>query len=165
MGINARSALDPRWNKHHIKAVRSFMVAEIRVIRKDPNAVRTYDQATKTWNSNGFTTVFVGPARVQPYGIIGDQVVAQDTTGRRLMRVQIEEKVTGIQLDDMIEIVSAEYDPELVNFSLEVRGTIGSSNSWVTELVCEANLKFSPPVFVPGVGYGSDVFNSGIYGG
>lgn len=140
MGLNARSSLDPRWTKHHVSVVRGFMLAEIKVIRKNPNVTPTYDQQTQTW-TGGFDQIFTGSARIQPYGIIGDQIVAQDTTGRRLMRVQIETKISNINLDDMLLITACKDDPELTSFSLEVRGTIGSSNSWLTDLVCEANMK------------------------
>ena len=87
------------------------------------------------------TTVWTGKARVQPYGIIGDQIVAQDPTGRRLMRVQIEDIAPGILVDDEIEVTASPENPELTNFRMEVRGTISSSNAWVTDLVCEANVK------------------------
>lgn len=141
MNLMSRSALDPRWTTHHSYIPADFMLATIKVIRKDPNTPAVYDQATKTW-TGGFTEVWTGQARVQPYGIIGDMVVGQDTTGRRLMRVQIADLSTGIQIDDQITITASPVDPELMNFSLEVRGTIGSSNAWVTDIVCEANLKF-----------------------
>jgi hypothetical protein len=116
------------------------MIATIKVIRKDPDVAPSYDQQTETW-TGGFPVIFTGQARIQPYGIIGDQIVAQDTTGRRLMRVQIENLTSNINLDDMIMVTACDNDPELLSFSLEVRGTIGSSNSWVTDLVCEANMK------------------------
>jgi hypothetical protein len=141
MNLNSRSSLDPRWTTHHVKVAVGFMLASIRVIRKDPDAVQTYDQNTGLWSTDGFTVVFVGMARIQPYGIIGDQIVGQDATGRRLMRVQIESKDTGINLDDMLIVDSCPDDPELELFSMEVRGSIGSSNAWVTDLVCEADLK------------------------
>lgn len=141
MGANKRSSLDPRWTKHQVPVVVGFMLAEIRVIRKDPTIPLEYDQNTKTY-VGGFETVFEGKARIQPYGIIGDMNVAQDTTGRRLMRVQIREKTAGIQLDDMIEVISCPDDAELVNYVLEVRGSIGESNSWVRDIVTEANLKW-----------------------
>lgn len=140
MNLNNRPAIDPRWTKHHISVVSSFMLATVRVIRKSPDVKPVYDPVTKTW-SGTYTTIFEGRARIQPYGIIGDQIVAQDTTGRRLMRVQIEEKLTGIMLDDMLSVEECPDDPELLKYSMEVRGSINSSNSWVTDLVCEADLK------------------------
>lgn len=140
MKLNGRSSLDPRWTTHHTSVVAGFMVATIKVIRKNPGSAPTYDQATGVWTGD-FETIFEGAARVQPYGIIGDQIVAQDTTGRRLMRVQIENLQTGINLDDVLYVTSSPADPELMDFVMEVRGTIGSSNAWVTDLVCEADLK------------------------
>jgi hypothetical protein len=139
--LNGRSQIDPRWQTHHGPVVAGFMLASVKFIRKQPNFVRSYDQATSTWNTTGFTTVWQGPARIQPYGIIGDQIVAQDTTGRRLMRVQIEAMDSGVMLDDMGIILDGGLDPELTKFTLEVRGTINSSNPWVTDIVCEADLK------------------------
>jgi hypothetical protein len=140
MGINARSSLDPRWVSHHVAVTEGFMVATIKFIRKNPDVNPTYDQATETW-TGGFDTIWTGPARVQPYGIIGDQIVAQDATGRRLMRVQIADKTADIKLDDMGIVIDSPYDTQLMDYTLEVRGSIGSSNSWVRDLVCEADLK------------------------
>jgi len=142
MNLHKRKSLDPRWTSYHKDAVEGFMTADIKVIRKsgDPDFRPTYDQVNKTWTTN-VTTIFEGKARIQPYGIIGDTMVAQDLTGRRLMRVQIAETTTGIAVDDMLSVTFCEASPELVNFTMEVRGTIGSSNAWLTDLVCEANLK------------------------
>lgn len=140
MRLMGRSALDPRWTTHHNGVAADFMLAQIKVIRKDPTVQAEYDQSTGQW-IGGFSEVWSGKARVQPYGIIGDMIVAQDTTGRRLMRVQIADKETDINLDDQIIIESCPDNEELILFSLEVRGTIGSSNAWLTDLVCEANLK------------------------
>lgn len=140
MNLNGRSSLDPRWNAHHVRTVRGFMRAKILIVRKDADVAPTYNQQTQTW-TGAFTTVYEGWARVQPYGIIGDQIVAQDTTGRRLMRVQIETKTSDVNLDDMLSVTWCPQNPELQTFTMEVRGTIGSSNEWLTDLVCEADLK------------------------
>jgi hypothetical protein len=123
------------------------MLATISVIRKAPVTSGTapkpvYDQDTQTWTTTGVTTVLSGvKARIQPYGIIGDTVVGQDTTGRRLMRVQIENVETGIHLDDIVIVTNCPDDPELLAYTLEVRGAISSSNAWLTDLVVEADLK------------------------
>lgn len=123
-----------------MSVVEGFMLATIRVIRKNPNVQVTYDRATKTWVGD-FEEIYVGNARVQPYGIIGDQIVGQDPTGRRLMRLQVKEKITLINIDDMIQITACPDNPELELFTMEVRGTINSSNGWVTDIVAEADLK------------------------
>lgn len=140
MNLNKRAPIDPRWQPHHAAVVAGFMLAEIVVYRKKLDAELEYDQNTGKYTPPT-TTVWSGNARIQPFGIIGDMVVGQDTTGRRLMRVQIDDLESGINVDDMIKVVSADDAPELVTFRLEVRGTVPSSNPWVTDLVCEADTK------------------------
>lgn len=116
------------------------MLASIRVVRKLPGQDVVYNQTTKTYSS-AVETIWEGEARIQPFGIIGDMVVGQDTTSRRLMRVQVDDLQTNINVDDMITVLDAPDAPELTTFTLEVRGTISSSNPWVTDLVCEADTK------------------------
>lgn len=147
MNLNSRNSLDPRWTAHHVPVVVGFMLAEIVVVRKNPGTVISYDFDNGTYsagvNGTGQVTdqIWTGMARIQPFGIIGDMVVGQDTTSRRLMRVQIDDLASGINVDDMIYVVSSDDAPELMTFVLEVRGTISSSNPWVTDLVCEADTK------------------------
>lgn len=142
MGLNARASLDPRWTTHHVRVVEGFMLASIKVVRKVTiGGEAVYDRATKTYSNITFETVFTGKARIQPYGISGDQIVGQDLTARRLMRVQIADVVTGIEVDDMVYVTDSPGAPELVDYQLDVRGAVSSSNQWVTDLVCEANMK------------------------
>lgn len=140
MNLNSRSSLDPRWVGHHVSVPVGFMLATVRVVRKTPNAPVVYDQNTGQYTA-ATTVVFEGKARVQPFGIMGDMVVGQDTTSRRLVRVQIETKTTGINVDDTLYVMTCPESPELVDFTFEVRGTLGSSNAWLTDLVCEADSK------------------------
>lgn len=118
------------------------MLATIKVVRKvTVGGEPVYDRATKTYSNVTFDTVFTGQARVQPYGISGDQIVGQDLTARRLMRVQIANVSTGIRVDDMVYVTNSPEAPELVDYQFDVRGAVSSSNQWVTDLVCEANMK------------------------
>lgn len=143
MGINGRTSLDPRWTRHHTPVAVGFMLATIKVIRKSPvDGAMRYNGTTGTYSGATFTTIVENvQARIQPFGIIGDMVVGQDSTSRRLMRVQIENVQTSINLDDHIEVTSCPDNPELKNYTLEVRGAISSSNAWLTDLVAEANTK------------------------
>lgn len=142
----SRGALDPRWSRHHTPVASDFMKAVVKVVRKRPTTevvAPTYDQNTGLW-SNGASIVTVldnTNARIQPYGIMGDVVVGQDTTGRRLIRVQITNVETGIQADDMLIVLSCPDNPELTAYTFEVRGSVTSSNAWLTDLVCEADVK------------------------
>lgn len=143
MGLNARSAVDPRWSRHQTPVAAGFMLATIRVRRKLPvDGELVYDTVTGTYTKNNIIEIVSSvKARIQPFGIIGDMVVGQDPTSRRLMRVQIENVQTAINQDDMIDVLTCPDNPELVGFMLEVRGTISSSNAWLTDIVAEADTK------------------------
>ena len=117
------------------------MLATIKVRRKTQTEDPTWNFETGTYEGTVVDEIWNGKARIQPFGIIGDQIVAQDPTGRRLMRVQIEELGTGILVDDEIEVLDCPDNPDLMQFRLEVRGTVSSSNAWLTDLVAEANVK------------------------
>lgn len=142
--VNARKSLDPRWTRHHTAPASGFHTAEIVVMRRTPvlkGVEPVYNQQTKQYEGVEAKQVFAGKARLQPFGILGDQNVGQDPTARRLMRVQIKEIDTGIAMDDMLYVVDCPDSPELVDYQLEVRGAITSSNPWLTDLVCEADAK------------------------
>lgn len=122
------------------------MIATITVIRKLPTTEAipaTYDQVTETWipGTSIQTIVEDVSARIQPYGIMGDMVVGQDTTGRRLIRVQIADRETGIHADDMLMVTHCADNPELESYTFEVRGVVSSSNAWLTDIVAEADVK------------------------
>lgn len=143
MALNARTSLDPRWTRHHTPVVTGFMLATIRVIRKLPiDGELTYNKDLRKYEGGQFETIVENiQARIQPFGIIGDMVVGQDPTSRRLMRVQIENVQTGINLDDQLFVTDCPDNPDLTGYMLEVRGAISSSNAWLTDLVCEADNK------------------------
>lgn len=143
MGVNSRASLDPRWTRHNVPVVAGYMLATIKVLRKAPNDGQiSFNFSSGDYSNSGVTTVLTGTkARIQPFGIIGDMVVGQDPTSRRLMRVQIENVSTGINVDDMIVVTDCPDNPELKGITLEVRGTVASSNAWVTDIVAEADTK------------------------
>lgn len=143
VGVNSRTSLDPRWTRHNTPVAAGFMIATITIKRKLPEQpALKYDSATGKYTGGLFETVVTSvKARIQPFGVIGDMVVGQDTTSRRLMRFQIENVETGINQDDMIEVLECKDNPELKTFSFEVRGTISSSNAWLTDIIAEADTK------------------------
>lgn len=144
MGLNSRASLDPRWSRHHTPVAVGFMRATIKVIRKLPNdGELKYDYGTGQYTADFITVVDQIAARIQPFGIIGDMVVGQDSTSRRLMRVQIENVQTGINLDDHVVVLDCPDNPELLGYTFEVRGSVTSSNAWLTDLVVEADAKRS----------------------
>lgn len=138
--VNNRKALDPRWvTQTGALVADDFQTATIRVFRKGTGQ-KIYNQATRTWTTDG-TVIYEGKARLQPYGIIRDELVAQDPTGKRLMRVQVSTKLSDIKLDDYVDVIASPDAPELLLYEMYVRGSISSSVAWLTDLVVVANLK------------------------
>ena len=140
MPINARKALHPRWVSHHTRTIDGFKNCVVRVTRRNENATPVYNPATKTY-TNVNTLVYTGPARIQPYGINEDMEVGNDPTARRLVLIQVSGKNLEINNDDMLEVISVENNTDLQYYRYDVRGSIGSSMEWGTNLVCEVNLK------------------------
>lgn len=116
------------------------MLATVKIVRKSAGAPVVYDQATRTYTADTFI-VYEGKARVQPYGSPQDTVVGQDTTARGMIRVQIEEKNIGAEVDDVVFITASPEAADLTNYTLEVRGSVPSSNAWITDLMCEVDTK------------------------
>jgi hypothetical protein len=140
MGINARASLHPRWSGHNVRTIDGFKTCEVRITRRLPNTAVTYNPATKTYNDPN-TLVYEGVARMQPYGINEDIEVGLDPTARRLMLVQVQGKNLEINNDDVLEVISSPNNTDLLNYRYDVRGSIGSSVEWGTNLVVEVNLK------------------------
>ena len=143
MALNSRTSLDPRWTRHHTPVAVGFMLATVTIKRKlAVDGIIEYDRNTGTYSGGQFEVIVDQvKARIQPFGIIGDMVVGQDSTSRRLMRIQVENVETNINLDDQITVVECPDSPELETFDFEVRGTISSSNAWLTDIIAEADTK------------------------
>lgn len=144
MGINSRSALHRDWVNHHIPVKESFQTCQIRVLRPDENARLTYNQTTRVYSyENGAApaVVYEGTARVQPYALNFDIINGNDPTSRRMTLVQISGKDTVIQNDDIVVVDSVTNNGALPFYILDVRGGIGSSLEWGTNLICEASTK------------------------
>lgn len=142
MGINARKSLDPRWTSHHIRTIDGFKNCTVKIMRPNPDAEVTYDPLTRTY-SNTSTVVYEGAARMQPYGINLDLEVANDPTARRLVLFQLQGKDLTINNDDILQVTATENNSDIMLYQYDIRGSIGSSLEWGTNLVCEANLKMS----------------------
>lgn len=141
MGINARKSLHPYWVNHHTRTIDGFKNCVVSITRNNPASEPVYNPATKTY-TNTSTEVYSGPARIQPYGINFDVEVGNDPTARRLVLVQIKGKELGIRNDDTLKVVSSENnEDDLTNYEFDIRGSIGSSLQWGTNLVTEVNLK------------------------
>lgn len=143
MGLNSRKSMDPRWpTQTGSKVAAGFMAATIKVIRKTPGAALTYDQTTRTY-TGGYDTIWAGPARVQMTSFSAPELVAQDQSYRQTIRIQVAELATGINVDDVVQVIESPYNPALTKFRITVKGTMGTSNAWLIDLLCDADQKHS----------------------
>ncbi len=140
MGINARKSLDPRWVKHFVRTIDGFKNCTVQITRPNPTAAPIYDQNTSSYTDQS-TVIYTGLARIQPYGINLDLEVALDPTSRRLVLVQLAGKDLGIQNDDVLIVTASDNIQDLTLYRFDIRGSIGSSMEWGTNLVTEVNLK------------------------
>lgn len=140
-----RTALHPLWTKHHTSVAVAFMLGNAIFYRK-AHGINTavYNPVTRKWDG-GREKIWEGKIRLQPFGLAGDQMVAQDPTGRRVYRAQIETRESGIQVDDQMYLTEIEFDsaPEMLNYVGEVRSTVTSTNSWLTDMTIEFDVKSS----------------------
>ena len=143
MGINSRKSLHPEWTSANVFTIDGFKTVTIRITRRDQSAEIVYDQVTKTYSNPDTIIVYEGSARIQPYGINLDVEVGNDPTARRLVLAQVSGKGLEINNDDVMTILNSNNNPDLEKYNYDVRGSIGSSLEWGTNLVCEANLKMS----------------------
>lgn len=140
MGINSRASLHPRWVNHHTRTIDGFKTCTVRISRRNPATDISYDPDTQEY-TNAYSVVYEGLARIQPYGINLDLEVANDPTARRLSLIQIQGKNLGIETDDMLVVTATDNNTDLEHYKFDIRGSLGSSLEWGTNLICEANLK------------------------
>lgn len=143
MGINARKSLDPRWVDHNRAVIDGFKNCTVTIYRPASNTTDPkYNFTTGEWENGVGTEVYSGPARIQPYGINLDLEVGLDPTARRLVLVQLQGRNLGIRNDDMLVVTATDgKHDDLKKYKFDIRGSLGSSLEWGTNLVCEANLK------------------------
>lgn len=143
MGINSRKSLHPRWVDHNRAVIDGFKTCTVKIYR--PNSSTTnpkYNFETGAWDNAKGTLVYEGPARIQPYGINLDLEVGLDPTARRLVLVQLQGRDLGIRNDDMLVVTETDgKHDDLLDYRFDIRGSLGSSVEWGTNLVCETNLK------------------------
>jgi hypothetical protein len=141
MGINARKSLHPQWVNHHVRTIDGFKNCTVQILRRVPGVDIVYNKVTRTYDTGTYTEIYTGEARLQPYGINLDLENGNDPTARRLVLAQLQGKDTGVTTDDILHVIAAENNTDLLLYDFDIRGAIGSSMEWGTNLVMEVNLK------------------------
>ena len=143
MGINARKSLHPQWVNHHVRTIDGFKNCTVKITRRDPNVELEWNDSTESYNTDAYAIIYEGEARIQPYGINLDLENGNDPTARRLVLAQLTGKNLGVETDDVLIVTAAENNTDLTHYKFDIRGSLGSSLEWGTNLIMEANLKVS----------------------
>lgn len=151
MSLNARRSLDPRWIRHHRSVPEGFMIHPIVILR--PAAGRqTWDRETLSIVGGELETIWEGYARIQPNKDWRARSVESGVDPQMVhyTRIQISLNKQGPVPDIRVaDIVAAQevqdnddwvFNHTLHSWSQFVRNAENSSNRWVYNLLCSADL-------------------------
>lgn len=149
--LHARRALDPRWIVHHRRVPAGFMIHPISIYRMvDQEVVR--DPITGEYTVGELTLLWQGDARVQPNKDWRARNVesANDPQMVHYTRVQIQSPrhnpTPTFRVADVVvceEVTDTEdwvFNHDLEAWTMYIRNAQNSSNRWLTNLLCSADL-------------------------
>lgn len=151
--LNSRRSMDPRWITWHRTVPEGWMNADVVIQRADVDPV--WNPETNELVGEGLTDLWEGRARIQPNKDwrVRNVQSASDPQQDQYVRVQIPLRKDGVvphfypgdiiraRADDPDSIWF--YDGKLDRFTLRLRNPINSSNPWVRNLLCIADLSES----------------------
>lgn len=152
MALNTRGSVDPRWLTHNRGVLRAFQLATVEIYNPATGS-QEYDAATNSWTGES-TTLFTGPARVQPVNAVNEIADNYNPTFIKTVRVQISYDkntlvgATGsmpdIRPNDRIKVTASAYNESLTKFVYVVTDVLNSSNSWERTLLCKVDTELDP---------------------
>lgn len=156
MAVNARWSLDPRWMLHHRRVPKGFMLRGIEIhVQNAP--VSGWDPETNELIGGGTSVIWTGKARIQGNKDWRARSVrsGNDPQMVHYVRVQIpfgpNNPVPHIPVDSIIKIMPPDpdstwpQDDDLGSYTLRVRNTVNSSNPWLRNLLCGADVSEASP--------------------
>lgn len=145
MALNSRNPIDPRWVTHNRLVVRGLQFAQVEIYKPNDSS-QTYNATTNTWSGEA-TTIFAGPARVQPINAANSEANTFDPTIIKSIRVQISANADGlldIRPNYKLRVTSSRYNQTLGNFIYVVTDIMNSSNAWEQTLICKVDTELDP---------------------
>lgn len=152
--LNSRRSMDPRWIVHHRSVPEGWMNADLIIQRVLADPV--WDPDTNQLVDGGLEDLWSGRGRVQPNKDWRVRSVqsASDPQQDQYVRVQIPLRKNGtvphLHTSDIIRAFPDEnedsvwfYDDQLEHYTFRVRNPINSSNPWVRNILCIADLSES----------------------
>lgn len=152
MALNSRSSIDPRWLTHNRSVGYGLQLAQVEIYNPASGS-QEYDATTNTWTGSK-TTIYTGPARVQPISNAGDAGDTYNPTLFQNVRVEIpygkntlagtSGELPDIRPNDRIIVTSSPYNSVLTKFVFSVIGVMNSSNAWERTLLCRVDTELDP---------------------
>ena len=122
-----------------------WMNAEVEIF--DPNVSDSdWDPYTNTETPGTETTVWSGPARIQPVGGVATPDVGFVQSAVRQVRIQVplDESAGFIRKGLQVRVTSAGNDYALDGMVFTINQAINSSYAWLRTLLCDADLRLGP---------------------
>jgi len=152
MGLNSRSAIDPRWLTHNMSVGYGLQLADVQIYNPASQS-QTYNPDTNTWTGSTIV-LYEGPARVQPINAVFENTDSYNPTFIKTVRVQIPyhknqvedstAAVPDIRPNDRMLVNSAPYNDTLEKFIYTVVDVLNSSNSWERTIICRVDTELDP---------------------
>lgn len=148
MVLNRRVTMPVNWSQHHRVPVMGAMQATIRVLRRPTSGSVAVDWTPETGGvTAGIQTIWTGQARVQS----NKDWRARRRSGRgdpmiqHAFRVQVpifdeNGPVPAFDVEDIVQIIEAPNDSDLLRQTLTVRNNSVGSNPFNKNLLCDADL-------------------------
>lgn len=149
--LNMRRALDPRWSRHHKSVPEGFMIHPVIIYRMD-GTTPSMDPVTGEITGGDLLTIWTGDARIQPNKDWRARFVesASDPQMVHYTRVQIPAPTLtpppSFRVGDLVvaqEVEDTEdwtFNHDLSAWTMFVRNVQNSSNRWLVNLLCAADL-------------------------
>lgn len=154
MALNSRGAIDPRWLTHNRAVGYALNLATVEVYNPASSS-QIYDALTNTWTGET-TTIYSGPARIQPVGSSSETSNTYDPAFVKTIRVQLpynkntvtsqDNEMPDIRPNYRLKVISSQYEESLPKFIYVVTDVLNSSNAWERTLLCKVDSELDPTV-------------------
>jgi hypothetical protein len=145
----SRSAIHPRFTRHHKLTVKSLMLSRVRIERVMAEGV--YDPETETVTGGDTDPLYIGKAAIEKVARPTRRDFVFDAADNQVVEVQIPlelaenelhpETFPDFQSGDRVVVLSNPANTTLEGQIFYVHGDAGSSFDWVLNLVCRTSAK------------------------
>lgn len=125
----------PSFEAHHRPVADGQATGTCRVDR--PSSGTVWDDTTGTETPAPPTVVYDGPCRYQYQSAAGQPTVADTPVPLADVRVVVPADGTEYRVNDVVTVLAAPTNPDLVGRRLNVQAVSGSSVSWQRDLYCQ----------------------------